>query len=183
MELYVCQVSTGEEQKYIRLFSARNRDLLERLQFHVPQRQLKIRRGGKVRTEKQTLFPGYVFVETQNMEPELTQVLRRTNGFYRILPETINPRPLPPEQRGQMSRLINGGHSLGLSKASFNENGRIQILSGPLEGLEGSIVKVDRRKQRVRVRLDLYEDSHLIDLGYEEVTSSNSPENTASERA
>ena len=38
-----------------------------------------------------------------------------------------------------------------------------------MEGLEGRIVKIDRRKQRARIRLDLYDNSHLIDLGFEEL--------------
>jgi transcriptional antiterminator NusG len=33
--------------------------------------------------------------------------------------------------------------------------------------MEGLIVKVDRRKGRARVRLELYENSFLIDFGFD----------------
>jgi transcriptional antiterminator NusG len=52
----------------------------------------------------------------------------------------------------------------------FNENDRIEVIDGPLAGMEGRIVRVDRRKGRARVKLDLYDDSFAIDLGIELVT-------------
>ena len=41
------------------------------------------------------------------------------------------------------------------------------MLAGPLKGLEGYIQKVDRRKGRARVKLDLYQESFHIDFGFE----------------
>ena len=49
----------------------------------------------------------------------------------------------------------------------FDEHNRIRVISGPLKGLEGQIVKVDRRKGRARVKLELYEDSFMIDFGFD----------------
>jgi transcriptional antiterminator NusG len=34
-------------------------------------------------------------------------------------------------------------------------------------GLEGKIVKVDKRKGRAKIKLDLYNDSFAIDLAFE----------------
>ncbi len=63
------------------------------------------------------------------------------------------------------------GEIVGKSKAYFDENNRIKIISGPLEGLEGSIIKVDRRKKRAKIRLDLYEDSLYVNLDFEVIQS------------
>jgi len=49
----------------------------------------------------------------------------------------------------------------------FNEDSRIVVVEGPLMGLEGRIVKVDRRKGRAKIMLDLYNDSFSIDLAFE----------------
>ena len=38
----------------------------------------------------------------------------------------------------------------------FDENERIVVDEGPLNGLEGSIIKVDRRKQRAKIQLDFH---------------------------
>jgi len=61
------------------------------------------------------------------------------------------------------------GNVVGLSQVSFDENQRIVIKSGPLKGMEGKITKVDKRKKRVKVQLDMYKESFLVDFGYEVV--------------
>ena len=59
------------------------------------------------------------------------------------------------------------GEVVEKSKVYFDENNRIRIAEGALKGLEGRIVKVDRRKKRAKVSLSLYEDSFQIDFGFE----------------
>ena len=55
----------------------------------------------------------------------------------------------------------------------FNENNRIEVKSGPMMGLEGKIVKVDKRKQRAKVQLDLYKESFFVDFGFELIAPTN----------
>jgi transcriptional antiterminator NusG len=40
-------------------------------------------------------------------------------------------------------------------------------MDGPLLGLEGKIIKVDRRKKRAKIKLNLYDDSFTVDLAFE----------------
>jgi len=53
------------------------------------------------------------------------------------------------------------------SKVVFDENERIVVIEGPLKGLEGSIIKINKRKGRAKVSLDMCESSFLIDLSFE----------------
>ena len=59
------------------------------------------------------------------------------------------------------------GEVVEKSKVYFDENKRIRVTEGALKGLEGHIVKVDKRKRRAKVKLALYDDSFLIDFGFE----------------
>ena len=59
------------------------------------------------------------------------------------------------------------GEVLDKSKVQFDENKRIRVVHGALKGLEGKIVKVDRRKQRAKVSLSLYDSAFLIDFGFD----------------
>ena len=61
-----------------------------------------------------------------------------------------------------------------VSKVYFDENSRIVVLLGPLKGLEGKIVKVDKRKRRAKVKLDIYEDSFFIDLAFDVIEKAQS---------
>jgi transcriptional antiterminator NusG len=42
-------------------------------------------------------------------------------------------------------------------------------------GLEGSIIKVDKRKGRAKIKLDLYNDSFSIDLAFEVIGQAARP--------
>jgi transcriptional antiterminator NusG len=55
----------------------------------------------------------------------------------------------------------------GKSRVYFNENSRIVVIEGPLMGLEGKIIKVDKRKGRAKIKLDLYDEAFAIDLAFE----------------
>ncbi|NCN05829.1 MAG: antiterminator LoaP [Spirochaetales bacterium] len=176
MEVYVCQVKTGEEQKFIQLYSALQSAFALDMVIHSPRRELTIRRAGKLLKETKPLFPGYLFIEAEDMEPARFRSLRSTPGFFRMLPENSRIRPLDADTRYILGQLVHHGEVLGLSQVQFQEDGKIRVLSGPLEGLEGHLVKVNRRKRRARIRLDLYETAHLVDLGFEELEPLQEPQ-------
>jgi transcription antitermination factor NusG len=60
MQLYVCQVKTGDEKKVISQICKQTGPLTT-TSFHVPERELSIRRAGKFRKETSLLFPSYIF--------------------------------------------------------------------------------------------------------------------------
>ena len=66
-----------------------------------------------------------------------------------------------------LGHFLSFGEVAGQSVVTFDEKRRIRVISGPLLGLDGQIVKVDHRKRRARVRLSLYEESFEIDFEFE----------------
>jgi transcriptional antiterminator NusG len=167
MNYYAMQVKTGWEEKFMRLFKAQNPDFT--LPLHFPRRYLDIRRGGRITPSYLAIFPGYIFVESE--EPDTLQYLgafRRTNGFYRFLRSNEDIKPLQNRDLELVLHFIkNIGQVAGKSKVYFDENSRIVVISGPLSGLEGRIIKADKRKGRAKIKLDLYGDSFCIDLAFE----------------
>lgn len=169
-EFFVLQVMTGEEQRFISL-------ALDALQhapdqqgdyrFWWPRRKLTIRRRGRRFRTLAPMFPGYVFLEADAVTESLFRQVRRVTGFVRFLKDNHDIRPLPPEDQELVRHFLSFGEIVTESKVTFDKNNRIVVQEGPLKGLEGNIVKVDRRKGRAKVRLDIYEDAFLIDLGFE----------------
>ena len=160
------QVKTRGEEKFIRLFRAQNPDI--KLPLYFPQRCLDVRRGGKMIISRLPVFPGYIFLELAQGEDifHYQWAFRRTEGFYRFL---ISNQEIIPIRNQDLELVL---HFVkyplaGKSKVYFNENSRIVVVSGPLSGLEGRIIKVDKRKGRAKIRLDLYDDSFSIDLAFE----------------
>lgn len=167
---FVLQVMTGEESRYIQrayeAFKARAiPETAARLWW--PRRKLFIRRRGRRLVSLAPLFPGYLFLETASIDRTLFTELRRAGGFVRFLKSNHDIRPLDTRDLELVRHFLSFGEVIAESKVTFDENNRIRVKEGPLEGLEGRIVKVNRRKGRAKVQLDIYEDSFLVDLGFE----------------
>ena len=168
MNYYALQVKTRGEEKFMRLFRAQNPEL--DLTLHFPQRSLDLRRGGKIVPSRLAIFPGYLFLELPEEEniSRYQWAFRRTEGFYRFLKSNQNIVPLQTRDLELVLHFIKiVGPLAGKSKVYFDENSRIVVISGPLFGLEGRIVKADKRKGRAKIKLDLYGDSFPIDLAFE----------------
>lgn len=166
MEYYAVHVWTGKEDDFaqslckLELFGDR---------VFVPKRALSVRRAGKIRKEERPIFGGYVFlgVEGGGLSPDQRWEIKRASNFMRILPETKAPQPISERDRRLIAHFVSFGKVAESSRVVFDENDRIVVLDGPLKGLEGMIVRVDRRKRRAKVRLDMCTNSFTIDLAFE----------------
>ena len=167
MNYYAIQVKTRAEEKFIRLFRALSPDCP--IEIFFPKRTVTIRRKGVMVQTTPAVFPGYLFLECE--EEQIRQYqwkFRRTDGFYRFLKSNLNIQSLSGKDLETVLHFITRtGPLAGISQVYFDNNARIVVVSGPLAGLEGNIVKVDKRKKRAKIKLDLYDDSFTIDLGYE----------------
>ena len=167
MTYYVVQVKSGGEEKYIRRFRKKHPEC--GLTIHFPRRLVSVRRRGALVQATLGVFPGYIFIEIdENDSIEASQWLfRRTRGFYRFLKSNRNILPLSGRDLETVLHFIKKmGPLAGISKVYFDENSRIVVTEGPLTGLEGNIIKVDKRKGRAKIKLDLYDDSFAVDLGF-----------------
>jgi len=172
MNYYAIQVKSGGENKFIKRFKSLYPEIV--FPMHFLQRTLNIRRGGKTKPSTSAIFPGYIFIEAESDDAILAcqWEFRRTDDFYRFLRSNQQITPLTDRDLELVLHFINNvGPVAGRSKVYFNENSRIVVVEGPLLGLEGRIVKVDKRKGRAKVVLDLYNDSFPIDLGFEIIGS------------
>jgi transcriptional antiterminator NusG len=124
------------------------------------------------------VFPGYIFIEIEKKDTIVKYhwLFRRTDGFFRFLKSNQNIKPLAGRDLETVLHFVKKtGPLAGISRVYFNESSRIVVVDGPLSGLEGSIIKVDKRKGRAKVKLDLYDDSFSIDLGFEVIEPAAHP--------
>lgn len=168
MKYYALQIKTRSEEKYIKLLKALHPDIPYPIYF--PQRRIDIRRKGQITPSIAPVFPGYIFVELETEDDILRHHwdFRRTDGFFRFLRSNQNIIPLADRDLELVLHFIKqAGPIAGKSKVYFDENSRIVVTEGPMMGLEGKIIKVDKRKGRAKIKLDLYDDSFSIDLAFE----------------
>ena len=173
MPFFAVQVWTGNEARFLALAERTLSGTESRLLW--PRRSLRIRRAGVWRDSVSPIFPSYVFLQAAGVDPDLYAAVRRTPGFVRFLPSNEGLAPLEQKDQTLLSHFLSFGEVVEKSAAYFDENRRIRVISGPLKNLEGMIVKVDRRKGRARVRLEMYEDSFEVDFGFEALDSAAPP--------
>ena len=165
MTFFVIQVRTGAEEKVMRQ-AARMLDG-DNVRLIWPRRNLRIRKRGVWRDSKASIFPGYLFLQAEAIEADIYLVVKRIPGFFRFLKDNQHIEPISLRDRELLLHFLSFGEVVERSKVCFDENQRIRVLSGPLKDLEGRIVKVNRRKGRAKIRLELYNDNFLIDFGFD----------------
>ena len=169
MAFFVIQVRTGNEERCRLQAEKLLHPTRERLFW--PRRSLRIRRQGQWRDSVAAIFPGYLFLQAEELATEMYWRLKGLPGFQRFLRDNMHIEPLGPRDRELLQHFLSFGEVLDRSTVSFDADRRIRVISGPLKTLEGRIIKVDRRKGRARVRLELYEDAFLIDFGFDAIES------------
>lgn len=161
MNWYVLHVVTGKEEG----IGLRIRGL--GMGALIPKRRMRERKNGIWRIRERTLFPGYVFIYS-SMDAAAFHAIKQVPGILRILGDTYGPQPLKQEEVNHILRLSGDGTPLEISKV-LAEGAGITVLSGPLRGMEGKIIKLDLRRCRAKVNIDLMGEPRVVELGVEEV--------------
>ena len=165
MPYFVIHLKTRSEDEFI----TRAESMLDdgEVRFIWLRRSLRIRKRGEWTETLAPIFPGYLFIEVQEITPELYLKIKRIPGFFRFLQSNENIEPLSETDTKLLLHFLSFGQVVEKSTVYFDEGNRIRVLDGPLKELEGKIVKVDRRKGRAKVKLDMFENSFFIDFGFE----------------
>ncbi|MDR2510547.1 MAG: antiterminator LoaP [Spirochaetaceae bacterium] len=169
MKYYAMQVKTRAEEHFINLINALYP--AAELRIHFPRRIVLERRQGMEKSERKTaaIFPGYIFAEINDGDDFIRMIpmFRRMEGFYRFLPSNVHILPLSGNDLEIVLHFIKNSDSVaGVSRVYFNDEDRIVVVEGPLNGLEGNIIKVDKRKGRAKIKLDLYGAAFAFDLAF-----------------
>lgn len=167
MTFYVIQVKSQKTGQYLEVAKKQLDESAVKVLW--PRRNLKIRKKGKWVNELSPIFPGYLFLETDAVTPAVFDTCRRVPGFIRFLKDNRHITPLTGRDKDIVIHFLKLGEVVGSSLATFDEKQKVRIISGPLQGLEGRIVKVNKRKKRIKLKLELYENSFYIDFSFESI--------------
>jgi transcription termination/antitermination protein NusG len=167
MNYYAAQVHSGREQRFI-----------DQIKQYIPQtssvqqliflrRELYVQKQGLRKKELQPLFPGYIFIETDSpLDIPAQELMRKSEYFYRFLKSNQNITALDNNDLKILKHFMHFGETAGASEVYFDENQRIVVEDGPLKGLEGFIIKVDKRRRRAKIRLNFENSPVIMDLAF-----------------
>ncbi len=163
---YVIQVRTGMEEE-IRQQCERviEKEILEHC--FIPYCEQMKRYQGEWHTELKVLFPGYVFLISDEKE-KLFFELKRIIGLTKLLGTGETIVPLTDEEVNFLLRLGGEEQTVEMSEGII-ENDRVVVLSGPLKGNEGLIRKIDRHKRKAWLEIEMFGRTVEMQVGLEVV--------------
>jgi transcriptional antiterminator NusG len=144
----------------------------------VPMEVVTELKGGKKRTRKKKLYPGYVLVEIEqdednNVPREIWFLVRETAGVGDFVGPHGAPEPLGHDE---VDRLLQSMEETDEEKTpqvkiSMKPGDAVKIKEGPLESFEGVVDDVIPAKGLVRVTVTIFGRATPVELEYWQVES------------
>ncbi|MCS7188409.1 MAG: transcription termination/antitermination protein NusG [Bacteroidia bacterium] len=174
MAWYALKVRVSQEKKV----SMRIRQELERLGLShrvtdilVPmEKVLEDRKGGKKRERDRVFMPGYLFLDIPMEEdvPELIQILRSIPDVMYFVSPTRGAKPVPLsdiEISPILSRVRSAETPIEI-RQDFEVGQAVRIIEGPFAGFQGYVAEVYPEKQRIQVRVKIFNRETPVELPY-----------------
>ncbi|XBX10005.1 antiterminator LoaP [Enterocloster clostridioformis] len=165
MNWYAIFVKTGFEDDVCFYINKLEIQYYSNLDFKllVPKRILYERREGIRNEVIKVLFPGYILLETNNIN-DFYHKTRCCPHIIRFLKDEISFQQVSASEISHILGLADNKGLINISQAIFIED-KIRIMEGPLLNREGIIKKIDKRKGRAKVEFSINQNTILIDLG------------------
>ena len=164
---YVMQVRTGTEENIcIQCRKGMGVDILKNCFLPCYEEKRKIR--GEWKILKKLLFPGYVFVISDDID-QLYQKLKKVIGLTKLIGTGKEIIPLTEEEVRFLMKF-GGEEQIVVMSEGIIEGSKVIINSGPLKGMEGYIRKIDRHKRKAYLEVPMFNGMQNIQVGLEIVS-------------
>lgn len=175
---YVVRVYTGREKKAVSAIEAlKNKSnwgkfLLRVLMPTVERLEIvKTATGTKKVSRARNIFPGYLFVEVEQLTDEMIRdisAIPEVVGFLRT--GTSMPKPLTPQEIQQMLGVAHAAESQPAKMGeTFSRGERVRITYGPFENFEGEVEEVFEERKKLRIAVTLFGRSTPVEVSFDQV--------------
>ena len=170
MRIYAIQVASGQEAKVeelIRRFV--EEDMIG--EIFVPRFEAMRRWKGEWHKRAERLTPGYLSVETSDVE-KLALQLRRVPAFTKLLGNNEVFIPLNDEEVAWLNVFTDNDRRVIEMSEGIVEGSKVIVLRGPLRGHEAEIKRIDRHRRMAELDVSMLGRMKTIRLGLEIVSKS-----------
>ena len=169
---YVVNTYSGHEKKVKEKLEMRaeSMDMKDYIYRVVVPEQTEVEvKDGVEKTKTKKLFPGYILVEMV-MSDEAWFVVRNTpgvTGFIGSSGKGAKPTPLQPYEVDNVLR------SMGISRLEVDKEleigKQVKIISGPFNGMTGTIEEIDNESQKLSLNVDLFGQATSVEVEISQV--------------
>ena len=160
---YVIHTLTGKElnckqqcEKYV--------DRASYAKIFIPQYITKKHFKQEWHEVKKTLFPGYVFVDTETIEPVI-EGIRQFGQYTRVLQDGETVSPIRESEEKFLSDMMDEEYVVHYSEG-FLIGEEVCILSGPLRNYKGCIRTVDRHRRVAKLEISVFGGMTPVEVGF-----------------
>ncbi len=161
---YVVYTYSGYENKVKTTLEklVENRGLEDKIEeIIIPMEEEIEIKDGKQKTSIKKVFPGYVLVK-MIMTDETWYVIKGIKGVFNFVGMGEKPLPLTEDE------LKNLGIG-SVVNVNFEEGDSITIITEPFYNYPGVIQKIDKEKQRVTVKVNMFGRETTVELDFAQI--------------
>lgn len=168
---YIAKTLTGQENKVEKTLKERvvNYKMTEYFQdILVPEEKVVTHSGGKKRTIKKKLFPGYVLIKMV-MNDKTWHLVKDTDkitGFVGGTPD--KPAPISDEEAAFMTNQAEEGFKKPKTTVNFTEGESVKVIEGPFTSFVGTVEAISD-KGKIRVNVSIFGRPTPVELDFTQV--------------
>ena len=133
--------------------------------FHLIRSRRK-KYQGEWQTVYEDLFPGYVFIDTDQPE-KVYKELKKTPKQNLLFSDDEYVSTLEEHETELMERLADRRGRIGISRVRIGVDGKISYLSGPLLGMGNRVRRVNLHKRIAEIEAEIMGRKRVLYLGIE----------------
>jgi len=138
---------------------------LDVLCFHLIRRRKK-KFQGMWQTVQENLFPGYVFVDTDDPDREYRE-LKKVPRPKLLFSDDEYVSTLEQKESDFMELIADKSGVIGISRVAVDEGGTVRYLSGPLKNVGDRVRKVNLHKRIAEIEASFMGEKQILYLGIE----------------
>jgi transcriptional antiterminator NusG len=171
MRWFIAKTMTGQENKVQRALKDRvvNFKMTEFFaEILVPEETVVTNAGGKKRTLKKKLFPGYILLR-MNMNDRSWHLVNDTDKITGFVGGTAEkPAPITDEEAAYMTRQGEDSFAKPRTSIDFAEGESVKVIEGPFASFVGVIEAVSD-KGKIRVNVSIFGRPTPVELDFTQV--------------
>ena len=176
MNWYVLRVQSGREDRVAENLRKRVKaaGLDEKVpQVLVPTETVSEIKGGKKRTRKRKLYPGYIVCEMATLEGTIDEdvwyLIRETSGIGDFVGAHGRPAPMAPHEVESLLGTMEQSEEKPKIQIQFQKGESVKVKEGPFESFDGIVDEVDADKGMVKVIVTIFGRPTPVELEYWQV--------------
>jgi transcription antitermination factor NusG len=134
----------------------------QRFETFLPLRRMWSTRRDRTLTIQVPALPGYLFVRC-TLYAETRALLKRTSGVVRMVENAGRPAAIPREQIQSLQIAL--AHVFNAEGHPYLSVGdRVRVARGPMEGVEGYLVRVAENRHRLVIAVDYVNQALSLEI-------------------